>query len=83
METTVYNPAKGGHETIRVTFDHNNTTWFEEALVSDGVYSITDINGDLLICELGYTIPMLLQEMTRAAINYNLGKARELLKQHQ
>lgn len=83
MEITVYNPAKGRHETIRVEFNRGNTTWFEDIPSSEGICSITDIDGDLLIRESGYTIPLLVQELTRSTINYDQCKARELIRRHQ
>lgn len=83
MEITAYNPAKGRHETILVTFKPGNTTWFEDGPESEGIYSITDVDGDLLIRESGYSIPLLAQELTRAAINFDQRKAMELIRQHQ
>ncbi len=83
MEIAVYNPGKGHHETIRIEFDPENTTWFDEDSSSEGIYSITDVNGDLLIRESGYSIPLLITELTRSAINCDQRKAKELIKQHQ
>lgn len=82
MEITAFNPDKGRHETIVVEFDQENTTWFDDIPSSEGIYSITDIDGDLLIRESGYSIPLLVQELTRSAINYDQRKARELIMGH-
>ncbi len=83
MQITAYNPAKGRYETISVTLESGNTTWFEDGSESEGIYSITDVDGDLLIRESGYSIPLLAQEMTRTAINFDQRKAREIIRQHQ
>jgi hypothetical protein len=83
MENTVYNPAKGRLESIRLIFASENTAWFEDKPTSDGIYSITDVAGDLLIRESGYSTPLLIQELTRSSINYNHRRARELISQHQ
>lgn len=80
MEITTYNPDKGRLVTVQVQYSSANTTWFEEEDEVEGVYSITDIDGDLLICEPGYRIPLLIQGLSRAAINHDRDKARELIR---
>ena len=78
MEITTYNPDKGRLVTVQVQYTSANTTWFIEDAVED-VYSITDIGGDLLIREPGYRTPLLIQGLSRAAINHSRDKARELI----
>jgi len=78
MEIPSYSPDKGRLVTIEVQYTTANTTWFKED-DPDGVYSITDIDGDLLIREPGYRIPLLIQGLSRAAINHSRDKARELI----
>ena len=83
METTIYNLAKGRLETIGVTMDPENTTWFEEIPSSEGIASITDVNGSLLIKETSYNYPLLCSGLSRSSINYDHRKARELVNQNQ
>jgi len=78
MEITTYNPDKGRLVTLDVQYTTANTTWFEED-DPDGVYSITDIGGDLLIRDPGYRTPLLIQGLSRAAINHSRDKAKELI----
>jgi hypothetical protein len=56
METTVYNPQKGRLETIDVEITKENTTWFDDYETGDEIYTITDVNGDLLVGEPSTTI---------------------------
>ena len=79
MEITTYNPDKGRLVTIQVHYTSANTTWFEQDEL-ENVYSITDIDGDLLICEPGYRTPLLIQGLSRTDINHNRDKARELIR---
>jgi hypothetical protein len=81
MEIATYNPDKGRLVTVQVHYTSANTTWFEKDEL-EGVYSITDINGGLLIHEPGYRIPLMLQGLSRAAINHDRDKARELISRH-
>jgi len=84
METIVYNPAKGRLETIEVALDPENTTWFEELPSSaEGIASITDVNGSLLIKEASHNYPLLCTGLSRSSINYDHRKARELVNQNQ
>ena len=65
MEITTYTPDKGRLVTVQVHYTSAaNTT--------------TDIDGDLLIHEPGYRIPLLLQGLSRAAIKHDRDKAMEL-----
>ena len=54
MEITVCNPQKGRYETIEVAFTDENTTWFDECEDSHGIFSITDLQGGILIKEADY-----------------------------
>lgn len=84
QEILVYNPAKGRTETIRVYFDEENTTWFDDYLSAEKIYSLTDLDeGGLLIREADYKMPLLLTELSRATINYDPKKARELIRSHE
>ena len=83
MEITVYNPQKGRLETIRVEFTKDNTTWFDNCRKPRDIYRITDFEGDLLISEFDYTYPARIYETSRADIDYNQKKARQLLRIHK
>ena len=74
METTVYNPQKGRIETLNITIDETNTTWF-----MDDIYIITDIDAGLLIRKACHSYPILIYDFTRAEIAYSPQKAKELL----
>ena len=78
MEITTYSPDKGRLVTVEVQYTSANTTWFEKD-DPEGVYSITDIDGDLLIQEPGYRIPLLIQGLSRAAIKHSRDKAKALI----
>ena len=49
MEQTVYNPPKGRLERINIDFTDENTTWFDYCEISDSIFSITDLQGGILI----------------------------------
>jgi hypothetical protein len=83
MEITVANPQKGRLETIEVTITEANTTWFDDCESPRDIYRITDIDGNLLIAENDYTYPMLIYGVSRADINYDPRKAKELLNFHE
>lgn len=84
QEILAYNPNKGRNETIRVHFDQENTTWFDDYFSAKEIYSLTDIDGGgLLIREAAYKIPLLLTELSRAAINSDPRKARKLIRYHE
>ncbi len=83
MEMTVYNPDKGRLITIEIAMDPENTTWFEELPSSEGIASITDVDGSLLIKEASYNYPVLISGRSRSSINYDHRKARVLVNQIQ
>ncbi len=83
METTVYNPQKGRLETIDVEFTDKNTTWFDTSTDDCEIFTITDVEGDLLISEPGYTYPLRIYDMSRADIGYNQRKATELKRRYE
>jgi hypothetical protein len=60
MEITTHTPDNGRLVTVQVQYTSANTTWFIEDAVED-VYSIADIDGNLLIHQGGYRIPLLIQ----------------------
>ena len=78
MGMTVYNPQKGRLETIAAVINDENTTWFENCENNRDIYTITDFEGDLLINEFGYSYPVRIYSMSRAAIGFDPKKAREL-----
>lgn len=83
-EVLVHNPDKGRNETIRVYFDEENTTWFDDHVSAEGLYSLTDINGGgLLIREADYKIPLLLSELSRAAVDCDPTKVKELIRYYE
>jgi hypothetical protein len=83
MEITVYNPQKSRLETINVMFTAENTTWFEKYRTPRDIWTITDFDGGLLIREFDYTYPFWIYDVSRADIDYNQGKAKELRRQHE
>ena len=80
MKMTVYNPQKGRSETLDITIDKTNTTWFDDGLNGDGLYLIADIDSGLLIQESGYSNPVLFYDLTRAEIDYSSQQAKTLLE---
>ena len=78
MEITTYNPDKGRLVSHEVQYTSANNTWFEED-DPEGVYPIMDIHGELLIREPRYRAPLLIQGLSRAAINHSRDKERELI----
>lgn len=80
MKMTIYNPQKGRPETLDITIDKTNTTWFDDGLDGDGLYLIADIDSGLLIQESGYSNPVLFYDLTRAEIDYNPQQAKTLLE---
>ena len=78
MEELIYNPHKGRLETINVEYDDENTTWFDDCSKSEDIYRLTDIQAGLLIKENNYNRPVLIYDVTRAAINFNVKEARRL-----
>jgi hypothetical protein len=75
---TVYNPQEGRLETIDAEFTDENTTWFENSADDHDVSMITDFEGDILISESGYSYPIRIYSVSRAAIDYDQKKAKEL-----
>lgn len=78
MEVTICNPQKGRLETIEVSMDATNTTWFNDRQEPADIYTITDIDGDLLIKENNYNHPVLIYGISRADINHDPQKAKKL-----
>ena len=73
---TIYNPQKCRLETIEVTVNTANTTWFDNCLEPDDVYMITDTVNGLLIRENNFNYPVLVYDVTRAEIDNNQQKAK-------
>ena len=82
MERTVYNPQKGRLETINIEFTDENTTWFDDCEDSHGIFSITDLQGGILIKEADYTYPLYLYDISRADIGHDPPRARALHRQY-
>jgi len=83
METTVRNPQRGRLKTRDVEFTEENTAWFDTSADGRETYMITDMKGDLLISEPGYTYPLRIYDMSRADIGYNQRKATELKRRYE
>jgi hypothetical protein len=82
MGTTVCNPQRGRLETIDVVFTKENTTWFDECEDNHDIYSITDLQGGILIKESDYTYPLYVYDISRADIGYDHSRARALHSQY-
>ncbi len=78
MEMLICNPQKGRFETIEASINEANTTWFEDCRATEDIYTITDIEGDLLIKENNFNHPVLVYNVTRADINHNQQSAKKL-----
>jgi hypothetical protein len=78
MEMTICNPQKGRLETIELTTNEANTTWFDNCLKPDDVYMITDTDCGLLIKENNFNHPVLIYGVTRAEIGNDSQKAKVL-----
>jgi len=78
MAMTVYNPQKGRLETIDAAITQENTTWFEDCLQDQDIHTITDVQGGLLIRQLGYSYPLWICDVSRADIGYNQEKAKAI-----
>lgn len=78
MEELICNPHKGRLETINVEYDEINTTWFNDCSTSEDIYSLTDIKSGLLIKENNYNRPVLIYDVTRAAINHDPKEVKRL-----
>lgn len=83
MEKSVYNPQKGRIETVDVEFTNDNTTWFGNYTNARDISMITDFGGDLLISEFGYTYPFRIYDISRADIDYDQKKARQLRRRNE
>ena len=78
MEELIFNPHKGRLETINIEYDEENTTWFDDCSTSEDIYRLTDIKAGLLIKANNYSYPVLIYDVTRAAINYDTQEAKRL-----
>ncbi len=78
MEVTICNPQKGRLETIEDSVNETNTTWFHGCQQTDDIYTITDIDGALLIKENNFNYPVLVYGVTRKDINHDPQKAKKL-----
>jgi hypothetical protein len=82
MEKTVYNPQKGRLETINIDFTDENTTWFDDHEKIEEVYTITDFEGGLVIAGCNYDYPILVYDISRSDINYDIKKVLDLQKMY-
>lgn len=80
MSITILNTAKGRLETVDFEMTEENTTWFDDYEKDYEVYTISDMNGGILIGELGYSYPVLVDDITRTDIGYDKQRAKELLE---
>lgn len=78
METTVYNPQKGRLETIEVEYSPENTTWFDNRTDNSDINMISDFEGGLLIKGYDYSYPLYVYDISRAAIDYDPIKAKQI-----
>jgi hypothetical protein len=78
MEMTISNPQKGRLETIKVTINETNTTWFDDSQKPDDIYMITDTDSGLLIKDNNFCYPVLVYDVTRADIDNDPQKAKVL-----
>ena len=83
MQITIANPQKGRLETIDIEFTDENTTWFDDEENTDGIYTVTDFEGGLLISELSYSYPILIYDTSRKDIDYDKHKAYELKRRYE
>ena len=83
MGMTVRNPQRGRLKIRDVEFTEENTAWFDTNADGRETYMITDVKGDLLISEPGYTYPLRIYDMSRADIGYNQKKATELKRRYE
>ena len=78
MSITIFNTAKSRLETVEFEISRENTTWFDDYEKDYEAYTITDMNGGLLISELGYGYPVWFDDISRADIGYDKQRATEL-----
>lgn len=76
MEISICNFATSRLETIYINITKDNTTWFEDITENRGVQMLTDTDGCLLIS--GYDYPVLICDVTRKDIDFNIHKALEV-----
>ncbi len=74
----ICNPQKNRLETIDVTINKTNTTWFDDCLKSDDIYMITDTESGMLIKENNFNYPVLVYSVTRVDIDNDQKKAKVL-----
>jgi hypothetical protein len=83
MQILVYNPQKGRMETIDAEFTKDNTTWFSNYRSNQNIAKITDIDGGILISEFDYSYPFFIYDVSRADIDFNQRKARQLRRRYE
>ena len=81
MEEIVYNPQKNRLETIQIEYTDENTTWLDDYESSDDIYMITDYNEGIVIKEWDYSYPVWVYDVSRAVINNDQEKAKEIRAQ--
>ena len=79
MTTTMYNSSKQRLETVDIGLTNENTTWFDHFTNAQDIYTITDVDGGLLIAELNYNYPIWVDGVSRANINHSKRKAKDLV----
>jgi hypothetical protein len=80
MQISACNPQKGRLETIEIEFTEKKTTWFDDCDSQEDIYTITDIDGGLLIRQFGYRYPVLIYDLSRAQINNDKSRALRYLE---
>jgi len=80
LKIIAYNPQKARLETTEAALTEQNTTWFEHCINENDIYTITDLEGGLLIKEHGYRYPTLIYDICRADLDYDERKAKRRLK---
>jgi len=83
MSILAYNYHKGRTETIDIEFTNDNTTWFNNCRTARDIYMITDFEGGILLGEFDYTYPLLIYNISRADINYDQKKAKQLRNMYE
>jgi hypothetical protein len=79
MTTTAYNTSKQRLETVDVELTDENTTWFDDSTNAQDIYTITHVDGGLLIAELNYNYPIWIDGVSRTDINHSRRKAKDLV----
>jgi hypothetical protein len=70
-------------ETIDAEFTKDNTTWFGNYRNNHDIAKITDIDGGILISEFDYSYPFFIYDVSRADIDFNQRKARQLRRRYE